>query len=250
MKVRVFTDGACTHNGKKDAKAAYAYYFPDSQEHSGAARVPEDQTQTNNRGELLGISEAVIKAASVFDPSDVQLTIYTDSDYSKNCITKWLPGWVSKGWKTAAGEPVKNRDLIEKISSDLLQFESYSIVWVRAHTGGDDELSKHNHTVDRMATEVLEGKKEEEVKKVTIEGIGGCPLQMMGPPVSEASLVSWCKKNLDKLDETALTTALIQALSKTYKKNGQEVVKQKMHRSTLYRLVSSSHIITETTKND
>lgn len=249
MKVRVFTDGGCTHNGKKDAKASYAYYFPDSTENSDSGRVPEDQIQTNNRGELLAISEAIIKASNVFDPSDVQLTIYTDSDYSKNCITKWLSGWVARGWKTSTGEPVKNRDLIEKISSDLLQFESYNIVWVRAHTGGDDELSKHNHTVDQMAAEILDGKKEE-IKKVTIDGINGCPLQMMGPPVSESSIVSWCKKNLDKLDETALSTALIQALTKTYKKNGQEVVKQKMHRTTLYRLVSSSHIITEINKNE
>jgi hypothetical protein len=51
--------------------------------------------------------------------------------------------------------------------------------------------------------------------------------------------------NLDKIDKDALHTAVIQAYGKTCKKNGTEIVKQKLHRSTLYRLVASSHIIVD-----
>jgi hypothetical protein len=68
----------------------------------------------------------------------------------------------------------------------------------------------------------------------------------MGPPISEKELVSWCLNNLDKIDERTLHLALVQAYGKTCKKNGTEIVKQKLHTSTQYRLIASSHIITST----
>lgn len=250
MKLSVFTDGACTNNGKPGAKASYAYWFPENPSLSFADKVPSDEPQTNNRGELLAIEKAIDKVIESFDASDIKIHIYTDSDYSRKCLTLWIPGWVRKNWKTAEGKPVANRDLIERISSKLLQFESFAITHVKAHTSGEDELSKNNHIVDRMAVAVLEGKKEEEIKEVRTDGIDGCPLQMMGPPISEATLVSWLKNNMDKLDESAVNVALIQALTKTYKKNGFEIVKQKLHRTSQYRLISSKHIIKEINKTE
>jgi ribonuclease HI len=249
MKLVVYTDGACTNNGKKGARAAFAYYFPEHPSESHADRVPDDQPQTNNRGELLAILSAIDKSVSSFKADEVDIFVYTDSDYSKNCITKWIPGWIKKGWKTAEGKPVANRDLIEQISGRLMLFQSHSINWVKAHTGGDDEHSRYNGVVDRMAVEVLEGKKEVVITPKN-KDITGSPLQLIGPPVSETELVTWCMANLDKLDKDALHTAVIQAYGKTCKKNGTELVKQKLHRSTLYRLISSSHIIVDNNKEE
>jgi ribonuclease HI len=64
MKVEIYTDGACSKNGKKGAQASWAFYFPEHKSISNAQRIPEGQTQTNQRGELMAISEAV-KAAEV-----------------------------------------------------------------------------------------------------------------------------------------------------------------------------------------
>ena len=75
--------------------------------------------------------------------------------------------------------------------------------------------------------------------------IEGLPIWMMGPPVSEAQLSKWCSENMDKLDKDALSSALLQALTKTLKKKGFELTKQKLHRSTNYRLVSANHLIVE-----
>ena len=249
MKVQVYTDGACTHNGKKDARASYAYYFPDHPSLSHAERVPADQPQTNNRGELLAIQTCIDKAVESFDAADVDLHIYTDSEYSKNCLTKWIPGWIRNNWKTTSGTPVLNRDLIESISGKLLQFQSYCIIHVKAHTGGDDEFSKNNHIVDRMAVEVLDGPAPPPTK-IAAKDLEGCPLQLMGPPVTDTTLIKWCRSNIDKLDADAVDTALLSALSKTVKKNGCEMVKQKLHRTTQYRIVASSHIITEVQKTE
>ena len=249
MRVQVYTDGACTHNGRKDARASYAYYFPDHPSLSHADRVPESQPQTNNRGELLAIDNCIDKAASSFEADGVELYIYTDSEYSKNCLTKWIPGWIKKGWVTAGGTPVLNRDLIESISGKLIQFKSYCIIHVKAHTGGDDEFSKYNHIVDRMAVEVLEGPPAPK-QQIPASDIEGCPLILMGPPVSDSTLILWCRSNIDRLDSDAFDNALLSAFSKLVKKNGCELVKQKLHRTTQYRIVEYSHIITEVHKSE
>lgn len=246
MKINVYTDGACSNNGKPGAKASYAFFFPDHRSLSDAGRVPDDQPQTNNRGELSAILYCVNKAISSFAPTDVDLHIFTDSDYCKNCLTKWISGWIKRGWKNTEGKPVVNRDLIEEISGKLVVFNSYCITHVKAHSGGTDEHSKNNEIVDRMAVEVLEGP----VETQTIVMTEGCPLQLMGPPVEEKELVNWCLANLKKIDSDALKSALISAYSKTCKKNGTEIVKEKLHRSCRYRLVASSHIITDITKEE
>jgi ribonuclease HI len=239
MKVDVYTDGSCTYNGQKNAKASYAYYFPEYKEHSGAGRVPDDHPQTNNRGELMGILEAVKKVEQVFPASDIELQIYTDSQYCKNCLTIWYPKWVSNGWKTATGAPVVNRELVEDITNRFLSLQSYKITYVRAHTGGDDEMSKNNHIVDRMAVEVIDPPKKEVIERV--KKIPG-PLQLLGPPVSETSLYGWIQANQNQLDSGFLKTALISAYTKTMKKNGYDVVKQKLHRTNEYRLSIGTHL--------
>jgi hypothetical protein len=52
---------------------------------------------------------------------------------------------------------------------------------------------------------------------------------------------------LDKMDKAAVDAALVSALTKTLKKKGFEMVKQKLHRTTEYRLVSDNHLIAEGT---
>lgn len=248
MKVRVFTDGGCTNNGRKGARASYAYWLPEHSKFSDARRVPDDQPQTNNRGELSAILEGIKSVQTNLPASEIDLQIYTDSQYSKNCLTVWIQGWVQRGWKTADGKDVSNRDLIEDASVRLTKFKSYAISYVAAHTGKDDDLSRNNDIVDRMASRVLNP--EEEVKIVTSNTQAlfvGFPVDIMGPAVSERTLLDWCHANLNKLDKAALDAALISALTKTAKKSGFNLEKQKLHRTSMYRLISSNHLIAEET---
>ena len=255
MKIQVFTDGACSSNGKVGAKASYAFWLPEHKQLSKAERVPETDPQTNNRGELLGIYEGVKCVYENFPADEIDLHIFTDSMYSKNCLTVWLPGFIERNWKTsgykgsAGGNDVKNRDLIEETVKLLPKFKSYIISYVAAHTGNDDELSKNNEIVDRMAVAVL-NPEVAEVKIVhtnTQVAIEGLPVEMMGPPATSAALTRWCRNNLEKLDEEALDSALLTVLTKTLKKNGFTLEKQRMHRNTLYRLVANN-LIAEGTK--
>jgi ribonuclease HI len=202
--------------------------------------------QTNQRAELLAISKAVQIAETEFNSSEIELQIYTDSVYCKNCLTAWLPGWVQRNWKNSQGAPVSHRDLIEDTAARLSRFKSYIITYVPAHTGKDDDFSRNNNIVDKMAVRVLQPDLQEKVittNKATV--MDDFPLQLMGPPVSEKDIVDWCMKNFHKLDECALKTALVSALCKTAKHKGFEVVKQRLHRSTLYRLKTDNSLIRE-----
>jgi ribonuclease HI len=246
MKVEIYTDGACSKNGKKNAQAAWAFYLPDHKSVSNAGRVPDGEMQTNQRGELMAIYEAVKAAEVAFPLLETDLKIYTDSMYSKNCLTNWVVAWVKNNWKTSQGGDVQHRELIEDTSNRLSRFKSFNITHVRAHTGGDDLHSKNNDIVDRMATRILNP--EEDVKEIvsnTEEALEGCPLKLMGAPIGEKELVVWCLANLGKLDEAELHKALISALSKTVKKKGFEVDKQRLHRTVLYRLKTDTGLLKE-----
>ena len=247
MVINVFTDGACSSNGQKKARGSWAAFFPENEKLSEAGPLLDTEPQTNQRGEL----RAILRAVDIIEKNfgfEVDVHIFTDSMYSKDCLTTWLPAWLANNWKTKQNKPVCHRDLIEYISTKLSKFNSFIISHVEAHTGGDDYKSLNNDKVDRMAVRILDPKAADEVKVVTMNTevpLEGLPIWLMGPPVSEANLSSWCHENIDKLDKTALTAALLQALSKTVKKRGFELVKQKLHRSTNYRLVSANHLIAE-----
>jgi ribonuclease HI len=88
---------------------------------------------TNNRMELF----AAIQALKVLNASGQTelVTLYTDSEYVKNGITKWVKGWKKKGWKTAQGKPVLNQDLwemLDELNSQLVEWQ-----YVRGHSGNE-----------------------------------------------------------------------------------------------------------------
>jgi ribonuclease HI len=246
MIIEIYTDGACSKNGQKDAQAAWACYFPEHKSLSAAQRVPTDQQQTNQRGELMAIAEAVRIAETTFPLLETDLKIYTDSMYSKNCLTTWLSSWIRNNWKTSQGGDVQHRDLIEITANRLSRFKSFNIIYVKAHTGKEDVHSKNNHIVDRMAVNVICPEEEHPViTSNTQNPFEDCPLKLMGPPVNERELVDWCMNNLSKLDSAILSSALCSAFTKTVKAKGFEVVKQRLHRSTIYRLKTDTGLIKE-----
>lgn len=239
--IRLFTDGACKANGKKGAQASYAGFFPENREWSFAERIPENESQTNQRGELKAIREGIrIAIEKCGAPAEFSLEIYTDSTYSRDCLTTWLPGWLRNDWKTAAGTPVLHRDLIEDASKMLPRFRGYSITYVKAHTGKQDENSRFNDIVDKMAVGVLMPKEETKEINTTDEIFQGLPLKMMGGPIEESIIINWCRNNLDKLDSVALKTALFSAFKKTVIKNGYDVDIQVINKTKVVRLVSAS----------
>uniref|UniRef100_A0A6C0JVQ9 ribonuclease H n=1 Tax=viral metagenome TaxID=1070528 RepID=A0A6C0JVQ9_9ZZZZ len=245
MNIDVYTDGACSKNGKSDSRASWAFYFPSHSRFSSSGRVPDGQLQTNQRAELMAISECVQASEKHFDVSNTYLHIYTDSMYSKKCLTEWISAWIRNKWRTSQGGDVQHRDLIEDTYTRLSKFKSFSIIHVKAHTGNDDDRSKNNHIVDRLAASVLNPEEKEKVVTNVQEVLQGCPLTLLGPPLSEDTLVDWCLEHMELLDKKAVSTAIITAFAKTIRQKGFDIVKQRLHRSTMYRLKTETGLIKE-----
>ena len=232
--MRVFTDGACSGNGQKGAKAGFAAWFPEHSDWSESHRVPDDQPQTNQRAELSGIHLAlsilVLKGAL-----DEDLVIYTDSEYSIKCLTEWMPGWVARGWKTTMGKPVLHRDLIEAIAGHLTKFK-HRFHHVRAHTGGADDLSKQNDIVDRMACESVHGRKIELPPPRPIDELfPGCPIAVMSPPVAAPVISAWIRANIAALDSEVIDKHLMKAFVEMCKTRNVTLTKQTVSKQSVYR---------------
>lgn len=90
---------------------------------------------TNNEMELMAILKA-IEFCIARKNEDALFTIYSDSAYALNSITKWLQGWKRNGWINSKKQPVKNREVFEQIDT-LLNFCPVLINFekVKGHTG-------------------------------------------------------------------------------------------------------------------
>jgi ribonuclease HI len=99
---------------------------------------------TNNRMELTGAISALTFLQSVDGP----VAVYTDSTYVIKGIREWVWAWRRRGWKTAEGKDVLNRDLWEEMSALVTARGTSEIEWhyVRGHVG-----TPGNERVDEIA---------------------------------------------------------------------------------------------------
>lgn len=133
--VTIYTDGACSGNPGPGGWGVILIYEGHEKTLSGNAKHT-----TNNQMEMTAAIEAL---EALKQPCTV--TLYTDSTYLKNGITKWIHGWRKNGWKTSKGDPVKNQDLWLKLDK-AMQTHDVKWAWVRGHAGDE-----YNERVDKLA---------------------------------------------------------------------------------------------------
>ena len=140
----IWTDGACSGNPGPGGWAAIVIpeAGADPIELSGGEKLT-----TNNRMELSAALEGL---RSLPDGSTV--VVVTDSRLMIDSMTKWLAGWKRKGWKTAAGQPVKNQDLLTALDAEVKRHASVRWHWVRGHeTGAAFGYKALNDRADQLA---------------------------------------------------------------------------------------------------
>ncbi|MBJ6608940.1 MAG: ribonuclease HI [Candidatus Thiothrix moscowensis] len=141
--VEIFTDGACRGNPGPGGWGALLRY--NGQERELYGYQPDT---TNNQMELMAAIQAL---ETLTRPCQVSLT--TDSQYVRQGITEWLVGWKRKGWKTAAGKPVKNQELWQRLDAAAARHQ-VAWHWVKGHSGHDE-----NERVDQLANKAIDEKK-------------------------------------------------------------------------------------------
>jgi ribonuclease HI len=129
LPIIVFTDGAAKGNPGPGGWGVIVV-TPDQRVTELGGGSPHT---TNNRMELSGAIAALQHVERQAGP----VAIYSDSTYVIQGITQWVWGWRKRGWKTAQGGDVLNRDLWEGLSS-LVGTRARGEVdwrWVRGHVG-------------------------------------------------------------------------------------------------------------------
>jgi ribonuclease HI len=146
-RIVVFTDGAAKGNPGPGGWGAIIV-TPAGEVTELGGRAAE--TTTNNRMELTG----AIKALSELRDTPGAVAMYTDSTYVIEGIRAWIFGWRKRGWKTAAGGDVLNRDLWERLDELVAARGKGAVHWhyVRGHAG-----IPGNERVDEIADGLAQG---------------------------------------------------------------------------------------------
>ena len=139
--VDIHTDGACLGNPGPGGWAALLRWRGIERELAGG-----EADTTNNRMELMAAIAALEALKEACDA-----TLHTDSQYVRQGITEWMPNWIRRGWKTAGGDPVKNRDLWERLHAANATHK-VDWRWVKGHSGHPE-----NERVDQLARIAAEG---------------------------------------------------------------------------------------------
>lgn len=121
--IRIITDGACSGNPGPGGWAAIIIRDGKTEELGG-----HEPRTTNNRMEMQGAIEGLRRV-----PADAPVHLVSDSSYLVKGMTQWLRAWKRRGWVTATGSPVLNRELWEEL--DRLAGNRVTWELVRGHAG-------------------------------------------------------------------------------------------------------------------
>lgn len=134
----VYTDGSCLRNPKGPGGWACVIRCESTgeiSEFSGGS-----PSTTNNRMEMTAVIEALKRI-----PESASVSLYTDSQYVKNGLTKWIFSWRRRRWTKADGTPVLNRELWMSLDA-LCSTHKITFHWVKGHAG-----NPLNERCDRLA---------------------------------------------------------------------------------------------------
>lgn len=153
-QVMLYTDGS--NHGQPGPAGWGALLVCQGRELPLSGPIP---SATNNQAELTAVLKGL---EALIEPCAV--TLVSDSQYVVNGISKYLPGWVRRGWRASGGGEVKNRDLWEQLLKQT-QRHRITATWVKGHAGHPE-----NERVDRLAGEASRAEKErQEAARAAVE---------------------------------------------------------------------------------
>jgi ribonuclease HI len=134
FKITIYTDGASSGNPGPGGYGAVLMSGIHKKELSAGYKLT-----TNNRMELL----AVIVALESLKYENCDVTVYTDSKYVADSVTKgWVFSWVKKRFKDK-----KNPDLWMRFL-EIYKMHKVNFVWVKGHAN-----NPYNERCDQLAVE-------------------------------------------------------------------------------------------------
>ena len=138
-EIIIYTDGACKGNPGPGGWGVVIIENNNETELYG-----KEINTTNNIMEMT----AAIKGLQYFKLKR-NITLYTDSNYLKLGITKWIHGWKRNNWINSKKEQVKNKSYWITLDK-LNNLHNIEWKWVKAHSG-----DKYNERADTLATTAI-----------------------------------------------------------------------------------------------
>ena len=142
---KLYTDGACSNNGKIGAIGGWAYAIVDAEtDQLVDSSSGRSEGTTNQQMEITSLIKGL--KGALIDSSFAIVKVYSDSAYCINAINdKWIEKWRNNGWQTSNKTDVKNQDLWRELYP-LTQDTRFQFIKVKGHSG-----DKWNTYVDEMA---------------------------------------------------------------------------------------------------
>ncbi len=123
----IWTDGACQGNPGPGGWAALVLEGEDATPVELSGGLPHT---TNNIMEMTAALEGLRSL-----PDGASACVVTDSRYLHDGMTSWMAGWKKRGWKTAGGDPVKNKEIWEALEAETQRLGAVRWHWVKGHVG-------------------------------------------------------------------------------------------------------------------
>jgi len=149
--LEVFTDGACSNNGKPNAKAGIGVYFSKGDKRNTSKKVIGKQS--NNTAEL----SAVLEVFTILEneiKSGEEIIIYSDSIYTIRWCGEYGKKMEQNKWVNK-NKPIPNLELGKKLYLLCKNNPNIHLKHIKAHTGLTDNLSIGNENADRLANEAI-----------------------------------------------------------------------------------------------
>jgi ribonuclease HI len=144
----VYTDGACSNNGGKHARAGIGIFFGIDDPRNVSKRI--EGKQTNNTAEL----SAIIETYDWIENDIVngkKVSIMTDSEYSIKCVSSYGEKCSKQGWQ----KDIPNKELVKKAYELYQDKPTIRFIHIRAHTSKTDIHSIGNENADKLANQAI-----------------------------------------------------------------------------------------------
>ena len=150
-KIDIYTDGSCSGNPGPGGWSGIIV-------HENISIISGfEQTTTNNRMELLATINS-IKAIN----KNIEINLFTDSNYVKNGITVWIKNWINSDWKNSQKKEVANKDLW-MLLLELDNTRKIDWFWIKGHSS-----SNFNNLADKFAVLSMKNQTCYEIKNYDI----------------------------------------------------------------------------------
>lgn len=140
----VYTDGACSNNGKSNACAGIGIYFGPHDERNVSKKIKGKQS--NNVAELTAIIDTYEIIKNDID-ANKSIAIVSDSVYALNCVGSYGLKCQKKNWKV----DIPNKELVKEAYELYKNKSNVKFIHVKAHTDNSDVHSVGNDGADNLA---------------------------------------------------------------------------------------------------